>query len=285
MSTPINPPMPPNTPQVEMPLPPVIPRWKSSKSRSWGLLFVCLLLLALMGEAALKLRPGLNFAISAGVLALVVLLFGQWSCRRPLGVLIDYRNLMSLARFQSILWTIIVLTGFLAMVALRLRFPIPGKSAMDVGIPWELWALMGISTTSLVGAPLILEGKLDKIPTADAMDKASLTLHQSAPSLADVSSMGTLYRNASLQDARITDMLQGDEIMNITYLDMAKVQMLLFTIVGALVYCGVLYRSLTDPAPANLAQMPTLSQGMVTLLGISHAGYLGSKTVNQTPST
>ncbi len=63
--------------------------------------------------------------------------------------------------------------------------------------------------------------------------------------------MGTLYRNPSLQDARITDMLQGDEIVNITYLDMAKVQMMLFTIVGALVYCGVLYQLLTNPVPAE----------------------------------
>jgi hypothetical protein len=280
-----SPSIPPGTPQPDIPQPPLIPAWKSSKARSWGLLFVFLLLLALLGEAALKLSPGLNFAISAAVMTLAVLLLGQWSCRRPLGVLIDYRNLMSLARFQSILWTIIVLSGFLAMVALRLRFPIPGRSAMDVGIPWELWALMGISTTSLVGAPLILEGKLDKTPTQDAVDKASATLHQSSPSLADVSSMGTLYRNPALQDARITDMLQGDEIVNITYLDMAKVQMMLFTIVGALVYSGVLYQLLTNPVPANLTQMPALSQGMITLLGISHAGYLGSKTVDRTPST
>ena len=97
--------------------------------------------------------------------------------------------------------------------------------------------------------------------------------------------MGILYRNPSLQDARITDLLQGDEIMNTTYLDMAKVQMMLFTIVGALVYCGVLYQSLTSPVAANLTQMPALSQGMITLLGISHAGYLGSKTVDRTPTT
>jgi len=264
---------------------PVIPHWKSSKPRSWFLFFVCVVLLALMGQAALKLKPGLNFAITAALLAGVVLLFGQWSCRRPLGVLIDDRNLMSLARFQCILWTIIVLGGFLAMVATRINFPVTGKSAMDVNIPPELWALLGISTASLVGAPMILEDKLNKTPTDDAVRKASQTLDQSAPSLADVNSMGTLYRNPSLQDARITDMLQGDEIMNTTYLDMAKVQMMLFTIVGALVYCGALYHSLAYHTPESLALMPALPQGMVTLLGISHAGYLTSKTVDRTPTT
>src|ERR1017187_3805839 len=117
---------------------PIIPHWKSSKGRSWFLFLVCLVLLALMGEAALRLRPGLNFAITAFLLAGLVMLFGQWSCRRPLGILIDDLNLMSLARFQSVLWTIIVLSGFMAMVALRLRFPIAGKSAMDVAIPPEI---------------------------------------------------------------------------------------------------------------------------------------------------
>ena len=261
---------------------PIIPHWKSSKPRSWFLFFLCLGLLALMGQAALKLKPGLNFAIAAFLLASIVVLFGQWSCRRPLGVLIDYRNLMSLARFQCILWTIIVLAGFLAMVAMRMRFPIAGQAAMDVAIPPELWALLGISTASLVGAPLILQNKIDKTPTQDAMQRASETLDKSSPAMANVNSMGTLYRNSSLQDARITDMLQGDEISNIAYLDMAKVQMLLFTVIGALVYCGAVYNTLVI---RDLAHMPALSQGMVTLLGISHAGYLTSKTVDRTPTT
>jgi len=115
--------------------------------------------------------------------------------------------------------------------------------------------------------------------------KASQVLNQSKDSLTKDSSVGTLYRNPSLDDARITDMLQGDEIMNTAYLDMAKVQMMLFTIIGALVYCGALYKVLATNDPEHLAQMPALSQGMVTLLGISHAGYLTSKTVDRTPST
>ena len=284
MATPGNPDPPPivNPPDP----PPLIPTWKSNKPRSYLLFVVCLALLALMGQAALKLTPGLNFAVAAFLLAGVVLLFGQWSCRRPLGALIEYRNLMSLARFQCILWTIIVLAGFLAMVAMRLRFPEAGPSAMDITIPPELWALMGISTASLVGAPMILQNKIDKTPTDDAMQKASETLDKSSASaIADVNSMGTLYRNASLDEARITDMLQGDEISNIAYLDMAKVQMLLFTIVGALVYCGALYNALAVHSTDTLATMPALSQGMVTLLGISHAGYLTSKTVDRTPTT
>ena len=283
MATPGNPGPPPvvNPPDP----PPLIPTWKSNKGRSYLLFVVCLALLALMGQAALKLSPGPNFAGAALLLVGVVFLFGQWSCRRPLGVLIDYRNLMSLARFQCILWTIIVLAGFLAMVALRLRF-IQEQGAMNIAIPPELWALMGISTASLVGAPMILQNKIDKTPTNDAMQKASETLDKSSFSaMSNVNSMGTLYRNGSIQDARITDMLQGDEISNIAYLDMAKVQMLLFTIVGALVYCGALYNALVVHSADTLSTMPALSQGMVTLLGISHAGYLTSKTVDRTPTT
>jgi hypothetical protein len=50
------------------------------------------------------------------------------------------------------------------------------KGAVDpvaVGLPSLLWALMGISTTSLVGSPLIHGTKQDKDPTEEATNKVA----------------------------------------------------------------------------------------------------------------
>ena len=81
-------------------------------------------------------------------------------------------------------------------------------------------------------------------------------------------------------------MFEGDEVGNTAYVDIAKVQMFLFTILTILAYCSAIYHELwglsqAKPDFTNLA-MPALSSGMIGLLGISHAGYLGSKTADHT---
>lgn len=43
---------------------------------------------------------------------------------------------------------------------------------------------------------------------------------------------GTLYANPNNDEARFTDMFQGNEVGNTTHVDLAKVQMFLFTVVA-----------------------------------------------------
>lgn len=268
---------------------------KRNRARDFQLFLLFILLLGVMLSGAKRLPAGWNWIGAAAALLALVLVMGQWSCRRWLGILIDYRNLMSLSRFQAMVWTIMILSGFVAMVALRFKLLTAGHlsgSAMDVIIPPELWALMGISTASLVGAPMLLQPKQDKDPSASAVAKAATVLGEQA---ADVraNSYGTLYSNPSIKDAAITDMLQGDEIANTAYLDLAKVQMFLFTIIGGLIYGYAIFNTLSNAAALAdapkaidaLKSFPQLPTGMVTLLGISHAGYLTSKTADRTPST
>ncbi len=204
-----------------------------------------------------------------------MLFLGKWICGRPLGILITDRNLMSLSRFQMILWTLLILSAYLTMVMQRIHGNI--SSALDIGIDGRLWALMGISTASLVGSPLLLQNKKLQDPPGSAIEKASKLLQEDQQAIQS-NREGRLYSNTSPLDARFTDIFQGDEVGNTAYIDPAKLQMFFFSLIVAASYAYQIFHSMYND-PKNLT-IPTVSEGMVALLGISHAGYLGSKTVS-----
>ena len=96
-------------------------------------------------------------------MALFVVIAGQGVTGLWRGMLIDDRNKMGLSRLQMILWTIIVLSGFL--VAALSNLATGQADPLAIAIPSQLWLLMGISTTSLVGSPLIKSTKKNKTPS------------------------------------------------------------------------------------------------------------------------
>jgi hypothetical protein len=223
-----------------------------------------------------------------GLLIVLCIYLGWLISGRPLGILVSDRNLMSLSRFQMIAWSVVILSGFLTIAFRRIAARV--ASPLDIGMDSHLWALMGISTTSLVGTPLILQNKRDKPTDPDAVVKAAVTLKENPQEVED-NRQGNLYANNSIKDARVTDLFEGDEVGNTAYVDMAKVQMFLFTIIIIVAFCYQLYdgfsrlgTSLDPKMVAEVAVMPVLSQGLITLLGISHVGYLGSKTADHTPT-
>jgi hypothetical protein len=97
------------------------------------------------------------------LLAMILFVFflGRWISGRPMGVFIGSRNLMSLSRLQMVLWTVLVLSGYFTMALHRVRDGSPADP-LAIGMDWHLWALMGISTASLVASPLLLGSKTDK---------------------------------------------------------------------------------------------------------------------------
>ena len=233
------------------------------------------------------------------ILLLLVGLFlylGATISKRPLGILIGSRNVMSLSRFQIVAWSLVVLSAFLTIAFRRIM----GGASDPLNIPMDtqLWALMGISTASLVGTPLILQNKATQNAHPDEVQSAAKNLGESVSDV-DSNREGKLYANASIKDARLTDMFEGDEIGNTAFVDIAKVQMFLFTMIIIVAYCYQVYSTLgqtlfDDHGKALLGLdgkrlidtlgMPALSAGIVALLGISHAGYLTSKTADHTPT-
>ncbi|MBW7460935.1 hypothetical protein K0U00_43460, partial [Paenibacillus sepulcri] len=147
---------------------------------------------------------------------------------RPLGLLVNERNLISLSRFQTLLWTIMLLSAYYSAASLRIYGLQDIGNALNIAMDWHLWALMGISFTSLVATPLIHTTKQAKTISPDEADKLQP---------ADVEgSDGILYANANFSDASWTDMFKGEEVKNVNIVDMAKLQMFFFTIIAAASY-------------------------------------------------
>ncbi|MEJ2709902.1 MAG: hypothetical protein P8074_19990 [Anaerolineales bacterium] len=253
-----------------------------------------------------------------------------------LAIFFDSRKKISLSQFQMVLWTIIILSAYSAIVMQRIQHGATDPLAVD--LPPLLWGLMGISTVSLVGSPLIKENKRDKEPTDDASLKAAPQLlsgekkqlltqarqtkekvewlaqqaklaeeqrrvtrrkklvaqqvdaerkYQAArKSIIEEVKMkrdGILCTNLEYKQANFTDIFTGEELGNCGRLDLGKVQMFIFTLIAVVSFVSTLSGSMAANAlTVETFTFPTLSDGLVALLGISHAGYLVDKAVDNT---
>jgi len=260
----------------------------------------------IIGVGRFVLMP-LGWAIIALAMFVFVVGLGVVKDKGWLGILINERNVMSLSRVQMILWTILILSAFVTIALQRVS---RADKPLDIAIPQILWALMGISTTSLVGSPLLKSPKQSKTPTRNAV--ARLYMHDSKNSLrmktesnegrnvtidevaarSDIQAFksehadGTLYVRPKNEPAQFSDIFSGDEITNYDLPDVAKVQMFFFTLVGVVSYAVLLWTVMSTNAtsPEKLSAFPDLSEGLVALLGISHAGYLVNTAVDHTPT-
>lgn len=227
------------------------------------------------------LPRGVNLALVTGAMLLMLVTIGLGANNRVLGVLINERNLISLSRFQMALWTVVVLAAYFTYALMRIKAG-NVSDALNVGIDSNLWILLGISTTSLVGSPLFLNTKKDKSPAPTVIPRIAALTQESKQAVTD-DSQGTLYANPSIDDARMTDMFQGDELGNTMHIDLAKVQMFYFTIIAVVAFFVMTYKAVISGAPlGDSAQLPVLPDGLVAILGISHAGYLTSKGTSHT---
>jgi hypothetical protein len=259
-----------------------------TRVHSIGLLVV-VVIIVLVGLSAANLKLDPNAPAPAHwygtmlLLLLFIVIAGHGTCGRLFGFLIDERNKMTLSRLQLILWTVLVLSAYLTVVLARIESQ--GIAALSVAIPQQVWWLLGISTASMVGSPLILSNKKQQVVDAKEKERnvsllaAEVTADQQpAGDKKPVGTIGAVVVNASPRQARFADLFRGDETGNGTSLDLGKVQMFFFTIVIVLTYAFVLGKGFSGMLGAT-AEFPPLDQGMVALLGISHAGYLSHKAV------
>ena len=200
------------------------------------------------------------------LLALFVIVVGQGITGRWLGVLIDDRHKMSLSRFQLVLWSVLLISAFLATALTNLHLAKIPTQALNFNIPSEILAILGISATSLTGAPLILNAFKPK----DQIDK-------NGPGTDDPSGQPSWF-----------DMFKGDDTSNADYLDFGKTQLFYFTIILVLVYgiaLGNMFMMVDSKHPTPILTFPPVNAQIVWLLGISHAGYLGYKVAPHAPTS
>jgi hypothetical protein len=191
---------------------------------------------------------------------------------RPAGVLVDNRNRISLSKAQMIGWTVLVLSALTTLAATQLAGL--DKAPTSLTISTTLLTLMGISVASVAATPALLSLKPAAVDSRDAADQA-----------------------------RWTDLVQGDDEANKDSIDISKVQQLLISLLVMGVYLFLVGNMLrygagadataaanaagTDAATvaaaiaANAGRigLPAPSADLVWLIGISHAGYLSYKAV------
>jgi hypothetical protein len=268
---------------------------------------LCAASLAVVVIAALCVPKGYTvwawLVVSLFMIAFVLWL-GVAISGRPLGVLINEQNLMSLSRFQTALWTIIVVSALLVIAGARVRDGVKDSGdPLNIKFSGQLLSLLGISSAALVGSPLIDATKKSKPPGQNATQQTAVALSQTKnvpassvsagktspgdlQSAITANAQGILYKNPAISDASFSDMFEGTEVGNAAQVDLAKVQMFFFTLIVAVVYIYALVAVMNDGTvyDANLS-FPALSDGMVALLGISNAGFLGYKAVDHTGKT
>jgi hypothetical protein len=242
----------------------------------------------------------INLVLLLGVVICISLWAGAEGTKGGALAILADKNRMSLSRFQIVLWTVIVLSAFWTIAIARAADSMNPQNAAayvcevdeepcapaDLQLPAELWALMGISLTSAVASPLIKESKKQRTKgepeyTLEPDVEASLASD-------DYTAVGAVVEGTDDRDPKLSDLFMGEDVGNVKFVDMARVQNFFFTIVAVVVYGGVLWAAMAGAKSISaLFQFPDLSPGLVAILGISHAGYLVNKntSVSPTPTT
>jgi hypothetical protein len=258
-------------------------------SQKWTLWHTAILLLIVIAICAVNLTyvPRYAFLASLGLMVGFTTIAGHGIMGLWRGLLIDERNKMSLSRLQMTAWTIVVLSGFLTAALWNIR-EWKTNTPLAIAIPTQLLMLLGISTTSLVGSPLIRSTKTTEPPNAGATategekskeeERTRAALVRQGIPQGTIKTQGTIVVWEWPEDARLADMFQGDEVGNAAHLDLGKVQMFYFTLIVVLTYVVALYRMFSSPS-AVITDLPPVDSSMVALLGISHAGFLTNNAI------
>ncbi|GGP20558.1 hypothetical protein [Silvimonas iriomotensis] len=254
---------------------------KRPSSRKYAVLMTLLVVAIYGGGTALALA---NCGLSSWCLNVVATLFflagtGNIIVGRPDGILIDSRNVISLARLQMTAWTVLVLSALYTAAMMNAATNV--SEALNIELPEQLLWLMGISTTSLAGSALILSTKKGEDPNTGEMDHTfELVNDNSKRDAGALTNQGQLVANMSPSQARWIDLFTGEEIGNYAQIDLSRVQMFFITILVLIAYSAMLGSNLHHYDGHDLIkQFPALSGQLVGLIGISHGGYLVIKAV------
>lgn len=182
------------------------------------------------------------------------------------GVLIDERDRISLSRTQNVAWTLLILSAFLTAALTNIAISGPLK-ALQIALPEQLWLLMGISVSSLLGSPLIL------------MLKKPLT--SPAPPVTTTNTMQETEAASSKKEQRTSlwsDLFKAEDVGHSSPLDLGKIQMFCFTLLLIVAY-GYALGAMFHDSRGFIDSFPAVDNSIVALLGISHLGYLLNKVV------
>jgi hypothetical protein len=192
------------------------------------------------------------------------------------GIFIGPQNKISMSRFQLVIWTLVIgaglLTAGLANVSIGGNTP-----PLDITIPKEIWALLGLGSFTFVASPAILSQKKDGPANAARLGTVNANLKRADGFANNVTAEGSVVKKAEPTDASWRDIFRGDEVADGDIVDFSKVQQLIITVLLMVTYSAALFAMFAKLNAAHISEFPTVSTGFLALLGISHAAYLGYK--------
>lgn len=243
-----------------------------------ALLFVSIVLfIAVAVIAPMRVSATWSLTIVLAAVAAFVMAAGYAVKGSPWAALVTSLNTMSLSRTQTVVWTILICASFITVAFARFRTTGTAADALTFTVPDTLLGLIGVTLTSAVASSLVLSGKASKSPAADLVQQAAKNANMNPE---EVKPQGTLFGYTDGSRAALTDIFEGDELGDAHTLDLGKIQMFFFTVVGATIFLGDMYGRLRSGTPAGLPDLPA---NLVILMGMSHAGYVGNKLVSRTP--
>jgi hypothetical protein len=194
---------------------------------------------------------------------------------RPSGLLIDDRNRVSLARFQAMAWSILVLSALLTLAFFRVQ---SGEvNALAITVPKQLLAAMGMSAATYASSSALLNLKAVAPASADVVARTATRLGDGN---VGVAAEGGLFVRGDPARARWLDMFRCENIVDAATPDLSKVQQFLCTVVVLVAYGASVWSAFSRISAHGVAPpsgLPELGANLLWLIGLSHAGYLVSK--------
>ena len=203
---------------------------------------------------------------------------GEAVSRSPLAILRTGRNTLSLSRLQMVAWSALVIAAITAAAACR-GVALGANEALALRIPPELLQVMGISFVSAAAAPAILSLKSQP---AD-VDQVQAAAHRMGEALVR---SDQLVRRPMGSRVRLADLVRGDDLNSAGSVDLGKVQQLAISALVIAVYATVVATFFRWERFGGLATgLPRFSSDFVTLLLVSHGGYLALKAASKPESS
>jgi hypothetical protein len=220
----------------------------------------------------------LTLAAVAVSIALFGVAGGRWEA-----TFIDNRNRISLSKFQTMLWTAIIFSALLSASCFNASLGDATSAIIGIVVDPKLWALLGISMTTGVGAPLVLSAKTGRVPSPAELNDTRTNLNAfTGVASQNIGADGHVLVKSDRLDARWSDVVQGDDVGNADTMDFSKVQQLYFTLLTMLIFLLAAGRMFGDAAKSHTAitQLPVPDAGFLGLLAVSGAGYLAYKGIS-----
>lgn len=215
-------------------------------------------------------------AIGIGLAAIVLLgilyvIVSKPGSKSPLKIVIGADGLPSTSKTQFLLWTVVVLFSYVAIVTERMW---GGDYSAIANIPANVLIALGFSGTTAVAAKAITvsylnSGQITKASPADSGGAAGGAARTTAPRPGGTTAAGSHGFAAILQD-------------DAGYVDLTKVQILAWTLVALSIFLARVFNQLSV---GDVSGLPDIDASLMVLTGLSAGAYLGKKLVTTSTPT